>query len=80
MKITERIKMIRGVTACRYDFDDYKLIVTVAESQLKAVKIKVWATITDLQLQDSVKVVDFLYGDKQAEKPQIGSLGARPSP
>ncbi len=63
MNITNRIKAIDGVDFCSWNPASEKLTITLKEKADKeAVKIKVVTAITDIQLQDSVKTIDFLWG------------------
>ena len=62
MKITDRLKTIDGVDFVSWHPAEEKVVVTLKENADKeAVKIKVWKTITDVYLQDSIKIIDFVY-------------------
>lgn len=62
IKITDRIKNIDGVKDCHYDFNIYKLVVHLNKKcDRERVEIVVAKLISDLQLQGSIKFIDFYF-------------------
>lgn len=73
MKITDRISKIEGISHCIFNFEECKLSIFLEEPKnhehIKAMVIK---TISDLQLQDSVKNFDFFDFSKDDQEHTQG--------
>ncbi len=63
MKITDRIKQLKGIVECKYDFDKKTLRLRYNSSaDPTQLYIQVPKMIADLQLQDSVERIEYQNG------------------